>query len=440
MGLFTGRNRDFAKFRNILLSRVNEERRRTMDTGTPFLRSQPFTRERVTQVIAQDGDALSKELNSLRHELYAPEAKKTLRSFTSGEAAKLIGVGDGYLRQLSLAGKGPQPTIGHSNRRSYTLEQINELRRLLDEGAKNKKYLPHRSGGEHCQVIAVANFKGGSGKTTTAAHLAQYMALQGYRVLAVDLDPQASLTALHGYQPEMDIEADSTIYGAIKYEGARKPLTEIVRKTYFPGLDLVPGNIELQEYEHEAPRFMSEIHGGRFWDRIANALASVENAYDVMILDCPPQLGYITLGALCAATSLLITVHPQMLDVMSMCQFLQMAAALLEVVQDAVNKNSGGAEIALEYDFLRYAVTRFEPNDGPQNWTAALMRTLFRERVLNSPILKSTAIEAAGLSKQTLYEVSRDDFTRSTYDRAIESLESMGSEIQTLMKKAWGRE
>ena len=142
MGLFTGRNRDFAKFRNILLSRVNEERRRTMDTGTPFLRSQPFTRERVTQVIAQDGDALSKELNSLRHELYAPEAKKTLRSFTSGEAAKLIGVGDGYLRQLSLAGKGPQPTIGHSNRRSYTLEQMNELRRLLDEGAKNKKYLP----------------------------------------------------------------------------------------------------------------------------------------------------------------------------------------------------------------------------------------------------------------------------------------------------------
>ena len=137
----------------------------------------------------------------------------------------------------------------------------------------------------------------------------------------------------------MDIDADNTIYGAIKYEGTRKPLAEIIRKTYFPGLDLVPGNIELQEYEHEAPRFMSEIHGGRFWDRIANALASVEDNYDVMILDCPPQLGYITLGALCAATSLLITVHPQMLDVMSMCQFLQMAAALLEVVQDAVNKN-----------------------------------------------------------------------------------------------------
>lgn len=411
-----------------------------MDTGTPFLKSQSFSRERVTQVIAQDGDALSKELNNLRHELYAPEAKKTLRSFTSGEAAKLIGVADGYLRQLSLAGKGPQPTIGQGNRRSYTLEQINDLRRLLDDGAKSKKYLPHRTGTEHCQVIAVANFKGGSGKTTTAAHLAQYMALQGYRVLAIDLDPQASLTALHGYQPEMDIDADNTIYGAIKYEGTRRPLAEIIRKTYFPGLDLVPGNIELQEYEHEAPRFMSEIHGGRFWDRIANALASVEDNYDVMILDCPPQLGYITLGALCAATSLLITVHPQMLDVMSMCQFLQMAAALLEVVQDAVNKNGNGPEVALEYDFLRYAVTRFEPNDGPQNWTVALMRTLFRERVLNCPILKSTAIEAAGLSKQTLYEVSREDFTRSTYDRAIESLESMGSEIQTLMKKAWGRE
>jgi chromosome partitioning protein len=61
-------------------------------------------------------------------------------------------------------------------------------------------------GDEHLQVIAVTNFKGGSGKTTTAAHLAQYLALHGYRVLAVDLDPQASLSALFGYQPEFDVE------------------------------------------------------------------------------------------------------------------------------------------------------------------------------------------------------------------------------------------
>ena len=62
------------------------------------------------------------------------------------------------------------------------------------------------------------NFKGGSGKTTTAAHLAQYLALRGYRVLAIDLDPQASLSALFGHQPEFDVGENETLYGAIRYD------------------------------------------------------------------------------------------------------------------------------------------------------------------------------------------------------------------------------
>jgi len=96
--------------------------------------------------------------------------------------------------------------------------------------------------------------------------------------------------------------------------------------------------------------------------------------YDVVIIDCPPQLGYLTLGALCAATGVLITVHPQMLDVASMSQFLHMTSGLLGVVRDA-----GGN---LEYDFLRYLVTRYEPNDGPQTQIVGLLRSLFGDQVL----------------------------------------------------------
>src|SRR5271170_8026538 len=149
----------------------------------------------MTDVIGKDGGALSAELLAIRHTLFPPASKKILRSFSSTEAAKLIGIADAYLRQLSLGGKGPQPSIGNGGRRLYTLDQINEMRRVLDEGSKGKRYQPHRSAHEQCQVMAVVNFKGGSGKTTTASHLAQYLALHGYRVLAVDLDPQASLTA-----------------------------------------------------------------------------------------------------------------------------------------------------------------------------------------------------------------------------------------------------
>jgi chromosome partitioning protein len=388
-------------------------------------------RRSITSTIAADGSALSSELNALRQTLFPPASEKVLRSFSSGEAAKLIGVADGYLRQLSIAGKGPQPELGPNGRRSYTLSQINELRQLLEGSPKSKRYIPYRSVDEHCQVLAVVNFKGGSGKTTTAAHLAQYLALRGYRVLAVDLDPQASLTALHGYQPEFDIDANETLYAAIRYDDEQRPLGEVVRRTYFPGIDLIPGNLELMEFEHDTAKALAERNSEPFFGRIATALGSVADGYDIIILDCPPQLGFLTLGALCAATAMIVTVHPQMLDVMSMCQFLLMAAGLLGVVQDA------GAD--LDYDFLRYVVTRYEPSDGPQTQMAAFMRSLFRERVLTHTMLKSTAISDAGLSKQTLYEVGRESFTRTTYDRAVEALDGVNGEIEGLIRHAWGR-
>jgi|UPI000465FE45 chromosome partitioning protein len=383
-------------------------------------------------VIAGHAQALSEQLNTMRMRLFPPSAEKQLRRFPTGEAARLIGITDAYLRQVTLAADGLEPEKGPAGRRLFTLEQINDLRRHLSRSKPS--YLPHRTGAEHLQVIAVTNFKGGSGKTTTAVHLAQYLALQGYRVLAVDLDPQASLSALFGYQPEFDVGENETLYGAIRYDDEQRPLADIVRSTYFTGIDLIPGNLELMEFEHETPRVLLERRrpsDGMFFARIANALSTVEAAYDVAIIDCPPQLGYLTLGALCAATAVLITIHPQMLDIASMSQFLQMTSNLLEVVREA-----GGN---LEYDFLRYLVTRYEPNDGPQAQVVGLLRSLFGDEVLTHAMLKSTAISDAGLTKQTLYEVGREQFTRQTYDRALEALDAVNGEVAGQIARAWGR-
>lgn len=158
--------------------------------------------------------------------------------------------------------------------------------------------MPHRRGSEHLQVIAVTNFKGGSGKTTTSAHLAQYLALQGYRVLAVDLDPQASLSALLGVLPETDVGANETLYAAIRYDETRRPLQDVIRPTYFDGLDLVPGNLELMEFEHTTPKALTDkgTRDGLFFTRVAQAFDEVADDYDVVVIDCPPQLGFLTLA------------------------------------------------------------------------------------------------------------------------------------------------
>ena len=175
--------------------------------------------ERIDQLVGQHAALLSERLQAHRVRIFTPDAKKTLRRFTSGEVAGLLGVSDAYLRKLHLEGRGPDPKTGPGGRRLYAPEDIRVLRHELEATAKVPgSYLPGRRAGDHCQVIAVINFKGGSGKTTTAAHLAQKAALDGYRVLAIDLDPQASLSALHGVQPEIDLAQGGTLYDAIRHE------------------------------------------------------------------------------------------------------------------------------------------------------------------------------------------------------------------------------
>lgn len=388
-------------------------------------------RERIDLLVGDHAQRLSERLQAHRAQLFPPDAKRSLRKFTSGEAAELLGVKDAYLRKLHLDGRGPSPETRAGGRRYYSPEDIQALRELLEAGAKAPgTYLPGRREGDHLQVITVINFKGGSGKTTTAAHLAQKMALDGYKVLAIDLDPQASLSALHGFQPEFDLLDGGTLYDAIRYDDP-VPLQDVIQKTYFTNLDIVPGNLDLMEFEHDTPRALTQRDGNLFFTRIGDALSSVEQDYDVVVVDCPPQLGFLTMSALSAATAVLVTVHPQMLDVMSMCQFLLMTSNLLGVVSEA-----GGN---MSYDWLRYVVTRYEPGDGPQNQMVSFMRSMFGDHVLNHPVLKSTAISDAGITKQTLYEVEKGQFTRSTYERAIESLNAVNSEIEMLVQSAWER-
>ena len=379
---------------------------------------------------------LSQQMHALSERIFPPDSQKILRRFSSGDAARLIGVSDGYLRQLSLDRVGPSPALAANGRRLYSLSQINELRQHIAQAKPRDalSILPRRQSGEKLQTIAVANFKGGSAKTTTTLYLAQYLALHGYRVLAIDLDPQASLTTMLGIQPEFEVRENETVYGAIRYDDQRRPLRACARKTYFDGIDVIPANLELMEFEHETPQALmsgTRPSGGLFFERLGRAIAEAEADYDVALIDCPPQLGYLTLGAVCAATSLLITIHPQMVDVASMSQFLLMAADLMAVVRKA-----GGD---LNHDFVRYVVTRHEPHDGPQSQVVALLRGLFGNDVLAATAWKSTAIADAGLTRQTLYELDRSAVGRATYDRAIESIDAVNAEILSLIHKMWGR-
>lgn len=373
---------------------------------------------------------LDSALQSLTLAQYPPDSKREMRLFPAAEVAALLDVSEAYIRQIVQKEKGPTPEVSGNGRRMYTLEQILELRMMLAENGRKKWMNPRRIEGEGCQIISVTNFKGGSSKTSTTIHLAHYLALKGYRVLTLDLDPQASLTSLHGTLPSFDPRNDDTFYAAIRFENPR-PTRELIHKTHIVGMDVICAGLELTEFETAVALEMRKS-GTSFLLRVSQALEQVADDYDIILMDSAPSLNFLTLSSLTAATGVIIPVPAHMLDVDATGKFLELASSYMQILNDI------GASVS--WDFARFLITKFEPNDHPQANMAALMRQVFGENLLLNMMIKSTAVADALTWKQSLYEVQRSRFSSpKTYDRAIESLNAANEEIEKLIWSAWGR-
>nr|WP_254007740.1 plasmid partitioning protein RepA [Rhizobium sp. L1K21] len=375
---------------------------------------------------------LDAALKNLSLAQYPPDAMRTMRTFASSEVAQLLDVTEAYIRQISLKGKGPEPDVSANGRRLYTLEQILELRMLLAENGRKKWINPRRVEGEACQVLAVTNFKGGSSKTSTTIHLGHYLALRGYRVLAIDLDPQASLTALHGTLPGFDPREGETFYSAIRFDDP-VPAGNLIHKTHIAGFDVICAGLELTEFETAVALEMRNTGGTGFLLRVAEAIEQIADDYDIILMDSAPSLNFLTLSSLTAATGVLIPVPAHMLDVDSTAKFLELAASYMEILS-----NIG---TTAQWDFAKFLITKFEPNDHPQANMMALMRQVFGDDLLLNMVIKSTAVADVLTWKQSLYEVQRTRFSApKTYDRAIESVNAANAEIEQLLWQSWGRE
>ncbi len=376
---------------------------------------------------------LTSKIQEHSEESFPPDARKTLRKFAMREAADFLRINQNTFRHYvsTMSDKLPTGDLDKSNRRYFTLEEIHQIQEILfREGKIDRTAYPRRLKDERCQVLTCFNLKGGSGKTTTTLTLGMALAARGYRVLMIDLDAQASMTNMFGVTPELDPDMP-TAYEMIRYADPL-PAREVIRKTYFPGIDLIPSSMNIMEFEFEtALSFRNPSATGVFHTRIATALEAVQQDYDVIIFDTPPQLSFAVIAALFASNGVLIPLNASMLDVMSLASFLRMAGELMTVVETYAPDHG--------FDFVKILITRYEGTDLPQVQMASFLRTVLGPTVMPVEFLKSTAIGDAANTKQTVFEVEPRGTNRKTYDRVIESISRICDEIEREMHKSWGR-
>lgn len=354
---------------------------------------------------------------------YSPETEKVLDlNIGPSMAAALVGRTPEALAKAESQGRLPAPKTLPNGRRTYSVSDLETIRQKLGITAGRKA-------GQSPITLAVQNFKGGVAKSTVTVHCAHYLGLRGYRVLVVDMDPQASTTTMFGWQPEALLDDVNVLGNFLSPRSAIEEFAPCIRKTSWPTIDLVPCNIGLQDAEWDLTSTVSEgiEQIAAALSQLRLGLAQVEDNYDVVIIDPPPALGFLGLNSLAAANALIIPVPARQLDYLSTIHFLGTIAENLETLEKA--------GIDVEFAFIKVLCTMYK--GGAETGTFNMMKASYGGQMVSEPLLHSEEIKNANMLFQSIYELSRPAGSYQAYKRCLANLDQVFGEIERYIRDAW---
>ncbi|OGT46132.1 MAG: hypothetical protein A3E82_00510 [Gammaproteobacteria bacterium RIFCSPHIGHO2_12_FULL_38_11] len=367
----------------------------------------------------------SRSLEILRKSAVTPHDVKILKQWGISDAAAMIGRTPQTLRNLEESGKIKAPQKiqnGKRIERVYSLKEINEIRELF-------KLRPSKPANTNPTMIGIVNFKGGVGKSFTSLTLSQSLALKGYKVLLIDGDSQGTSTHQGGgLIPDLHVKSDQTLLNVLI--GESDEIANCIIKTHWDGLDLIPANLTLYNAEMIIP---NQIYQHRqktgevlpFYTRLKNSVDKVASNYDVIIIDTPPSLGFITLNVLFSVNGLMIPLLPSEVDYCSTIQFLNMA-------QESLNRLP-----PIDYQFVRLLISRHKPSSMQAKTMEGAIRQVFGSSVMTNYMIETEAVSKASADMKTIYEVEPHPNDKKTFKRATDHANQVTEELELLLKMVW---
>ena len=361
-------------------------------------------------------------VHQVRTSMLAPQSRKSPPTFNSAQVAELCGLEVSQVQYLAKKGELPSGEKPGSSRREWTLVEARTWVRMLR--ADNLRD-PKLAAGV---CISVANFKGGVSKTTTAAVLAQGLSLRGHKVLVIDTDPQGSLTTLFGVMPDTEVEEDQTILSLCS--GDAVSIMPAVRQTYWDGIDLVAAAPVLFNAEFLLPARQKNEPNFAFWRVLDSGLDEAREIYDVIIVDTPPSLSYITINALIAAEGIVMPLPPNALDFASSAQFWN----LFTEVCGGLFRSRGDDK---KYYFVDVVLSRVDRSDAVSVAVREWIISAYGSKVLPIEIPKTSIAATASAEFGTVYDLDASSAQAKTLKRARDAYDQLVEYIELQVMGVW---
>ncbi|MGU5637112.1 AAA family ATPase [Aeromonas veronii] len=346
----------------------------------------------------------------------SPAERAVTRRWTVSAASELARVSRAAIDQAENDGRLPPPERNEKGAKiGYTLHQIDAIRQVFGTAPWQPRAV----------TVAIPSNKGGSYKSTVTVHLAQWLSLQGYRVLVVDTDPQGTAGEYFGWSTRW-VDSERTI--APWMFGKAQSLDYAIHRTCWPQLDIIPANQTLQRIDREMadmelpypPHLM-----------LRAGIETIANRYDVILIDGAPNLADGTIAQVFAADVLLCTTPAELHDTASTEQFFNLLKEITMVIPE---------QDVWAVPDVRILITKLSKAPGSSSPAIAnKIRLAWGGLVMANAVYVTEEVGKAQLRMKTVFEQSRAErSSHSAWKAAIDMWESLFTEVlDTLVKPRW---